>query len=140
MTSLQITMTPNRRAAGRFIGRVRRNLRRALAEEMDENGLTQAELARKLGIHRSVVNREFNSSRDMTLGRVAELAWAMNREIDFGLKKPATVQGSNVAVSSIPVTSPTAQMRITPVNLGSISNKLSWNDSPTNTKITVRST
>ncbi|MGN6207735.1 helix-turn-helix domain-containing protein [Asticcacaulis sp.] len=132
-------MTPSRRAAGRFIGKVRRSLRRALAEETDQNSLTQAELARKLGIHRSVVNREFNSSRDITLGRVAELAWAMNREIDFTLKKPSDSQGSNIAVTSTPVTSPTAQMRIAPVTLGAVSNGLSWNEAPTNSKITVRS-
>ena len=85
MTSFQITIAPNRRAAGRFISKVRRDLIKALAEEKAHRGVTQSQIARNIGVHRSVINRELKGRNDITLGRVAELAWALGREINFEL-------------------------------------------------------
>lgn len=80
MPSFQITLTPNKRAAGRFVNSVRRSLQRVLAEEHNKRGLTQADVARAIGVNRSVVHREFMGQKDITLGRVAELASAMGRK------------------------------------------------------------
>jgi plasmid maintenance system antidote protein VapI len=87
MTSFQISLTPNRRAAARFIGQIRRALQMAYVEEQTENGLSQSEIARALKVHRSVINRELKGLKDITAGRIAELAWAMGRKPAFTLEK-----------------------------------------------------
>lgn len=79
MTSFQITLSPSRRAAGRFVNSVRRKLQKAFAEESKHSGLTQTDVAKTIGVHRSVINRELRGHKDITLGRVAELASAMGR-------------------------------------------------------------
>jgi hypothetical protein len=61
------------------VERVRRIILRALAEEKAKSGITQADIARTLGIHRSVVTRELRGVQDITLGRVGEFAWALGR-------------------------------------------------------------
>lgn len=96
MTSFQIAISPSRRAAARFIARVRRALQTAVVEEGERNGITQSEIARSIGVHRSVISRELNGRQDITLGRIAELAWAMGREIEFALVEPKVAAGSNV--------------------------------------------
>lgn len=85
MTSFQISITPSRRAAARFVTAVRRALQKALAEEHGKSGLSQSELARQIGVNRSVISRELNGYNDLTLGRVAELAHAMGRIPEFSL-------------------------------------------------------
>ncbi|WP_315775097.1 MULTISPECIES: helix-turn-helix transcriptional regulator [unclassified Bradyrhizobium] len=80
MTSFQITLSPSKRVAGRFVNSVRRKLQRAFAEETAKRGLTQTEIAKEIGVHRSVINRELKGHKDITLGRVAELALAMGRK------------------------------------------------------------
>jgi hypothetical protein len=93
MPSFQLSVTPSRRAATRFITRVRRNFQRVLAEEPN---IKQTDLARAIGVHRSVINKEIRGQKDLTLGRVAELAWALGYEPQFSLAKPQTPAGSNV--------------------------------------------
>lgn len=93
MTSFQIGIAPNKRAAGRFISKVRRALQKALIEETE---LNQSKIADAIGVHRSVISRELNGRQDITLGRVAELAWAMGREIEFELIKLEPKFGDNV--------------------------------------------
>ena len=73
MTSFQIAITPSRRAAARHVMQVRRRLQQALID----SGMSQSEIARKIGVNRSVVHREIRGHKDITLGRVGELAWAM---------------------------------------------------------------
>jgi transcriptional regulator with XRE-family HTH domain len=85
--SFQISLSPTKRAAGRFIESARRAILKALAEESRDRGLSQSDIARDIGIHRSVVNRELRGYKDMTLGRVAELATAMGREAVLELRK-----------------------------------------------------
>jgi ribosome-binding protein aMBF1 (putative translation factor) len=85
MTSFQIAVSPSRRAAGRYITKVRRAFQKALAEEQKKSGLTQSEIARKIGTHRSVINRELRGQKDISIGRAGELAWAMGRKPIFDL-------------------------------------------------------
>lgn len=94
--SFQITISPNRRAAARFVTHVRLAILKAYAEEQKASGLTQSAIARALGVHRSVINRELKGLKDMTLGRVAELAWAMGRTPTFELPRPPETLGSNL--------------------------------------------
>jgi plasmid maintenance system antidote protein VapI len=96
MTSFQIAISPSRRAAARFIARIRRALQAAVVEEGERSGVNQSEIARSIGVHRSVISRELNGRQDITLGRIAELAWALGREIEFELVEPKVATGSNV--------------------------------------------
>jgi len=100
MTSFQIAISPSKRAAGRFISRVRRTLQRALMEEAHVNGINQSQIAKAISVHRSVVSRELNGRQDITLGRVAELAWALGRDIEFNLVVPRVPLGTNALPST----------------------------------------
>jgi transcriptional regulator with XRE-family HTH domain len=74
---------------------VRRKILRALGEENQKSGLTQSDIARTIRVHRSVINRELRGKKDITLGRVGELAHAMGRVavIDFPeIGAPATAE------------------------------------------------
>lgn len=110
--SFQITISPSKRAAGRFVHTVRRAIQRALAEEQSKRGLTQTAIARAIGVHRSVINRELRGKKDITLGRVAELAWALGRKPSFALVEPVEVHGQNYSsimpLTEVDVTSGTA--------------------------------
>ena len=96
MQSSQIALAPSRRAAGRFIAKVRRKILEALVEEHAASGMTQSDIARVINVHRSVINRELRGRKDITLGRVAELAFALGRAPSFELVKPAMKLGSNM--------------------------------------------
>src|ERR1041385_4981943 len=86
--SLQITITPKERTAGRFVSRVRRSIQKALAEENAKTGLTQSDIARAIGVNRSVISREIRGHKDLSLSRVAEIAWALGRRPFFDLLQP----------------------------------------------------
>jgi hypothetical protein len=79
MPSFQITLSPSRRAAGRFIHTVRRSIQKALAEANKKTGLTQSDIARIIGVHRSVIHRQIKGREDISLGRIAELGVAMGK-------------------------------------------------------------
>jgi hypothetical protein len=111
MTSFQIALSPNRRAAARFIGQVRRSLQKAYVEEQKKNGLSQSEIARMIKVHRSVINRELKGLKDMTIGRVGELSWAMGRRPLFTAeelnKNPSANFQSAPSPQAVPVPLPT---------------------------------
>ncbi|MET0482540.1 MAG: helix-turn-helix transcriptional regulator [Aestuariivirgaceae bacterium] len=99
MTSFQITVSPHRRAAARFIALVRRELQKALLSNAD--GLSQSDVARAIGVHRSVINRELRGQKDITLGRVAELAKALGYHPVFRLEPIVASTGSNLPLPQI---------------------------------------
>lgn len=96
MPSFQTTISPSKRAAARFIGRVRRALQVALMEEFKKRGLTQSDIARELGVHRSVINRELRGEKDITLGRVGELARVLGRRAEFSLPPIPEASGNHI--------------------------------------------
>lgn len=96
MPSFQSSITPSRREAARFVTHVRRELQKALVEEEAKRGLTQSDIARTIGVHRSVINRELRGYKDITNGRVAELAYAMGRVPHFSLMEAPVAKGANV--------------------------------------------
>lgn len=95
MPSFQIALSPSKRTSGRFILAVRRALQKAFLEESKKRGITQSDIAREIGVHRSVINRELRGEKDLTLGRVAELAHAMGRKPTFSLPERTQRQGAN---------------------------------------------
>lgn len=108
MTFFRFDIDARSRTAGRFIGRVRRELLRAVMEEK-RSGMTQQELASRLESRRSNINRQLSGEAEMTLRSLADLAWALDREITFELRRPHDTAGQNIApqavVASAPVTS-----------------------------------
>lgn len=96
MPSFQISISPSRRVAARFVTGARRKVLKALEEEKRKRGLKQTDIARAIRVHRSVINRELRGKKDLTLGRLAELAWAMDREPFFDLLERAPQKGSNL--------------------------------------------
>jgi len=100
VTSYQISHTRTRIAAARFIGKVRREILRSLAEEGRERGLTQSDIAREIGVHRSVINRELRGFKDISVGRVAEVAAAMGRIPIFSLDRDIRRPGDNAQNAS----------------------------------------
>src|ERR1700722_15318449 len=97
------------RKASRFIGHVRAELQRALVAEKASRKLSQQQIATMIGTSRSVINREFMGLENLTLRRVAELAWALGWEIVFQLRKPQAI-----AAPTIPIQAP--QMPPRPAN------------------------
>ena len=96
MTFFRFDIGERSRTAGRFIGRVRRELLRAVTEEK-QAGLTQQELARRLESRRSNINRQLSGEAEITLRSLADFAWALDREITFELRRPTKRRGQNIA-------------------------------------------
>jgi transcriptional regulator with XRE-family HTH domain len=109
VTSFHFDIGGRARNAGRFIGRVRGELLRALSERKSEGGLSQEALARKLDTERALINRQLSGESNLTLRSLADLAWAMDLEISFELKKPATEAGQNQPVQSQTATTSTVR-------------------------------
>jgi transcriptional regulator with XRE-family HTH domain len=94
MTSYQIPLSEKKRRISRSIYRAQKSLAKALAEAKEETGLTQQALAKKLGVDRSVVNRRVTGRANLTLRSMAELAWALGRDLDVGF--PRRLEKSHV--------------------------------------------
>lgn len=101
MTSFQLSVTPSRRAAARFVNLVRGQIQKAYAESPE---IRQTDIARELGVHRSVINRQIRGFQDMTIGRAGELIWALGREPRLELVKPELEDGCNTPPDALGVT------------------------------------
>ena len=95
MTYFHFDIGERARHAGRFIGRVRGELLRALSERKSEIGFSQQGLAQKLDTERALINRQLSGETSLTLRSLADLAWAMDMEIFFELKRPIAEAGQN---------------------------------------------
>jgi transcriptional regulator with XRE-family HTH domain len=74
-------------------------VQKAFAEEKAARNLTQAEIARALGVDRSVINRQLMGTENLTVRRIGELAWALGRDLNFSLTKPVARMHCNIATS-----------------------------------------
>jgi hypothetical protein len=95
MPSYQFAPSLRKRIGARFLTRVRRELQKAFMEEKASRGMTQAELARILGIDRAVVCRQLAGTSNLTLRTLADYAWALQREPVFALQKRAGALTTN---------------------------------------------
>ncbi len=105
-------ISPDKRVAARFVGSVRRAIQKAYIEEQRKTGISQSDIARALGVHRSVINRELKGFNNLTLGRVAQLAWALGRKPSFSLSEHVTTTGQNTA----PIATPTKVEQAAPTS------------------------
>jgi transcriptional regulator with XRE-family HTH domain len=79
-------------------------LQKAFADEQAKNGLTQADVARTIGVNRSVIHRELMGQKDITLGRVGELASAMGRKAFIEFRELTQSAGQNIDLEQEPLT------------------------------------
>jgi hypothetical protein len=92
----RVEVSPRSRHVGRFIGRVRNELLKAISDERRTSGLNQQRLAEKLELQRSELNRQLAGRDHLTLRSVAELSWALGCDIHFELRKPTEEPGQNL--------------------------------------------
>lgn len=95
--SFELKIDPKKRAAARFIGKVRKALISAAIDEKQKSGITQQVIAEAIGVNKSVVSRMLKGESNLTLRSVGELAWALGWDPEFTLKRRATTAHSNQA-------------------------------------------
>ncbi|HIJ61791.1 MAG TPA: helix-turn-helix domain-containing protein [Rhodospirillaceae bacterium] len=109
----RLAIDPKSEKAADFIGEVRAELGRVLAE-LAEAGISKSDVAKRLEIHRSAVTRRIRGTENLTLRTLAEMAWAMNRDIVFQLAQqdsrhlantPPPTASSQAEIIQQPVTS-----------------------------------
>jgi transcriptional regulator with XRE-family HTH domain len=105
MPSFQIAVDPHRRAAAKLVRQVRTKLQALALESKAERGISQSEVARRIGVHRSVIHRELKGTSPISLGRVAEIAWAYGKEAVFDLQEPKKTS-DNMKTESHPLDAP----------------------------------
>jgi predicted transcriptional regulator len=106
MQSFQFEIDEQSACAARFISRVRRELVDAFLSEKNERGLTQNEIAERLGVNASMISRQLSGETNLTLRSVAELAWAMGYgDIAFKLQKAERDDRRNYASAATHVVS-----------------------------------
>ena len=93
--SFTLDIHPEKMASAEFISEVGMELREALLHQKSENQLTQQELAARLGVNKSRINRCFSGFANLTIGTIAELAWALGYTPTFKLEKHADNIHSN---------------------------------------------
>ena len=71
-----------RRAFLSFISEIENGLRDAYGTRYEQGRTNQSILAKKLGVHRSVVHHRLTGRKNLTIKSIADLAWAL----DWGLK------------------------------------------------------
>lgn len=99
MSSFQISLTPSRRAAGRFVLDVRKRLLKAIADDPE---VCQSSIADELGVNRSVISKQLHGRQDINLGRVAEIAWALGYVPCFDLVREESGDGCNHIIHNVP--------------------------------------
>lgn len=109
--SYELKIDPKKRAASRFIGKVRKALVLAVLDEKKANGINQQKLAVALGVNRSVINRMLKGESNLTLRSVGELAWALGYEPEITMKRKsaATIASNHPVVVEKPVATSTRQ-------------------------------
>ena len=98
MPSFRISLSPSRRAAGRYVADVRQRLQQALAENPD---ISQSRIAAEIGVHRAVISRQLHGRQDIGLSRVAEIAALLGYRPKFDLVRISPSEGSNIAVDPL---------------------------------------
>ncbi len=100
MTSSRPRADARRTTYLRLAGQVESQLREAYQRRYDAGEINQSSLAAKLGVGRSVVHRRLNGQTNMTIETIAEMAWALDLDIDMRFADrapPVTAEKSSVS-------------------------------------------
>lgn len=95
MRSFRIPKDDRRRIYLSLVDSVEGRLRELFAKRHEETGLTQAALADKLDVDRSVITRRLKGAENMTLKTVADLVWAMGGCVEVEIFCPLEKPGRN---------------------------------------------
>jgi len=71
-----------------LVGSIESQLRQAFAKRHEEEGLTQAALAERLGVDRSAVNRRLTGRVNMTEETIADMVWGLGHCINVVIYDP----------------------------------------------------
>lgn len=98
--SFDFELSPKEEASSEFVALVGDKLQRALIRRKKREKFTQQQLADKLGVDRSRVNRCFSGSNNLTISTLAEIVWALDGRIVFDIVEDEADQlGSNFHVA-----------------------------------------
>ena len=94
--SYQLRIDKRSLKVAKFISRIQS----AIQASLGESGMTQQEVAEKLGVDRSVVNRRLKGKANLTARSIADFAYVLDKDIDFKLVNPRRPENSNIVVIS----------------------------------------
>lgn len=120
MNSYLFDIGDRARKVSRFVFGVRNELQKALFIEKKSRKLSQQAIAQLIGVNRSVINRQIVGTENLTIRRVAELAWAMGWNIEFKMTKDATIdlkQVARVTMKADILTAPSSSQFISTANI-----------------------
>ncbi len=101
--SFRIAIDPKDRKAALFINHVREEIVRAFTQRRDKDGITQADVAEKLGLgkkNRAVISRVFSGEHNLTLRSLSHLAWALGQDIEIRLVPECQKRSSGPSIFS----------------------------------------
>ncbi|MBX8785367.1 helix-turn-helix transcriptional regulator [Ochrobactrum sp. GRS2] len=88
-------LSPLEDAGATLVSEVGHALQHAVSEERKLKKLTKQKIATTLGVHRSHVHRMLSGHYNLTLISLAELAYAIGREVRVSLEKTQQERGCN---------------------------------------------
>ena len=95
--SYQLRIDKRSLKAAKFISRLQSAIQTALIE----SGLTQQEVAEKLGVDRSVVNRRLKGKANLTARSIADFAYALERDIRVDFVDPVRIEVTNWIATAV---------------------------------------
>ena len=89
--SYQLKISSKAMKSARFISRLQKVIQRALTD----SGMTQQDVATKLGVDRSVINKRLSGKANLTARSIAEFAFAFDKEINIEIVEKVSKLGQN---------------------------------------------
>ncbi len=83
------------RSTGRLIGDVRDDLIEAALRKVVEAGWDERQLAEFAGMSPDDLERRLSGQDELTIRFVADLAWALNKEVSIEFREPKPYPGQN---------------------------------------------
>lgn len=83
--SYKISVPSRRRKFVRLLTRIHSEIDRAIVREYQATGTTKSDIAGRLAVHKSTITKRLNGNANLTLRSIADLAWALNQDIEFRL-------------------------------------------------------
>jgi DNA-binding XRE family transcriptional regulator len=83
-------------------GVIESQLRDAYARRHEENGTTQADLARKLDVNRSAIHHRLTGQTNMTIETLADMLWALDYDINVEIFDPQECSRNHAIIISGP--------------------------------------
>lgn len=94
--SYQMRNDSRSRKSGRFVAKVQKEIQEAFIR----SGMRQQQVAEKLGVNRSIVNRRLTGGANLTLRSISDLAWALGEDVELRLLPKNQADGANEFMNS----------------------------------------